>query len=191
MTGVISKQIDWEAQVEIETTTYHHIAHNVKTDGLANTRMQYKITCREIEENYEQTVMAASSYHSRKRARVASEAKSDLGDLFQEVVTKILNDRAALVEELKKEEACVIDQAQEYQEEAFATHIPGHDNAAWVTNIFQALAAVKDLLLPNSSWSSLDALLNLIPSIWDSLYTALSGEYQLNRPKAHSGSKHR
>ena len=64
---------------------------------------------------------------------------------------KMLTDRTTLVEELKKEETWVLGRAQEYQEEAFATHISGHNDAAWVTNLFQAAAAAKDLLLPKSS----------------------------------------
>ena len=44
---------------------------------------------------------------------------------------------------------------------------------------------MKALLLPSSLWESLDALLNSIPSISDSLYSALGGKYQLNRPKSH------
>ena len=84
--------------------------------------MQYNIACSEIEENYEQTVIAATSHYGKKMAKIASEAKTNLGSLFQEVVTKMMNERAGLVQELKKEEACINDQAQKYREEALVTH---------------------------------------------------------------------
>ena len=54
-----------------------------------------------------------------------------------------------------------------------------------MTNLFQAAAAAKPFLLPKSSWSSLSALLNSVPSLSASLYSALGGEYLMNRPKAH------
>ena len=164
VTEIISKQIDGEAQVEAEANTYRHIPQSVKTDGQATTRMKYEASCEEIEDEYEQTVLATSTLHARKKAKVAVEAKGKLNDLFQVVVTRMLRDRTTLVEELKREETWVLGRAQAYREEAFASHISGHNDAACMTNLFQAAAAAKDLLLPKTFWSSLDALLNSVPA---------------------------
>ena len=90
--------------------------------------------------------------------KVALESKDELNDLFQAMVAGMLKDRTALVEELKREETWVFDRAQAYREEAFASHLSGHNDAAWVMNLFQAAAAAKKLLLPKSSWSSLVVL---------------------------------
>ena len=182
---IISKQIDGEAQAEAEANSYHHIARNVKTDGLATARMSYEASCGELEDEYEQTMLAATSCHARKRAKVALEAKDKLNDLVQEMVAGMLQERSALVKELKREESWVLRRAWEYREEAFASHLSGHNDAAWVMNLFQTAAAAKQFLLPKNSWSSLSALLNSVPSLSASLYLALGGEYQMNRPKAH------
>ena len=182
---IISKQIDREAQAEAEANSYRHIARNVKTDGLATARMSYEASCEELEDEYEQTVLAATSCHDRKRAKVALEAKDELNDLVQEMVAGMLQERSALVKELKREESWVLNRAREYREEAFASHLSGHNDAAWVTNLFQTAAAAKRFLLPKNSWRSLSALLNSVPSLSTSLYSALGGEYQMNRPKAH------
>ena len=170
VTEIISKQIDGEAQAEDEANSYRHLARSMKTDGLATARMLYEANCEELEDEYEQTVLATSTCLARKRAKVALEAKNELNDLFQEIVDGMLQDWSALVKELKREESWVLDRVQEYREEAFASHLSGHNDAAWVTNLFQAAAAAKEFLLPKSSWSSLSALLNLVPSISTSLY---------------------
>ena len=182
---IISKQIDGEAQAEAEANSYRHIARSEKMDGLAAALMSYEANCEELENSYEQTVLAATSCHARKRAKVALEAKDELNDLIQEMVAGMLQERSALVKELKREESWVLRKAQEYREEAFASHLSGHNDVAWVTNLFQASAAAKPFLLPKSSWDSLSALLNSVPSLSTLLYSALGGEYLMNRPKAH------
>ena len=182
---IISKQIDGEAQAEAEANSYRHIARSEKIDGLAAARISYEANCEELESSYEQTVLAATSCHARKRAKVALEAKDDLNDLIQEMVAGMLQERSALVKELKREESWVLRKAQEYREEAFASHLSGHNDVAWVTNLFQAAAAAKPFLLPKSSWNSLSDLLNSVPSLSTSLYSALGGEYLMNRPRAH------
>ena len=176
---LMSKQAEGQARVEAEANTYRHIARNLKNEEMAEARMNYDVAVSHISVDYEQTILATTTHYGRKRAKVVADTKEALKALFDEKIKEMMQNRAELVEVLRREESAVNTMIQDLRDEAIADR---SRSAGWLAEVFEAIRALRGMYLPTKPWDTLDALLNSKPSLSDSLYAALGGEYRLNRP---------
>ena len=176
---LMAKQAEGQAQAEAEANIYRHIARNLKDEEMAEARMDYDMAVSHIAMDYEQTMLATTTHYGRKRAKVVADTKQALKALFDNKIKEMIQSRAELVEVLRREESAVNTMIQELRDEAITDR---SRSAGWLAQVFEAISALRGMYLPPKPWDTLDALLNSKPSLSDSLYAALGGEYQLNRP---------
>ena len=176
---LMAKQAEGQAQAEAEANIYRHIARNLKDEEMAEARMDYDMAVSHIAMDYEQTMLATTTHYGRKRAKVVADTKQALKALFDNKIREMIQSRAELVEVLRREESAVNTVIQELRDEAIADR---SRSAGWLAQVFEAISALRGMYLPPKRWDTLDALLNSKPSLSDSLYAALGGEYRLNRP---------
>ena len=176
---LMSKQAEGQAKAEAEANIYRHIARNLKDEEMAEARMDYDIAVSHISMDYEQTILATTTHYGRKRAKVVADTKEALKTLLDEKIKEMIQSRAELVEVLRREESAINMMIQDLRDEAITDR---SRSAGWLAQTFEAIRALRGMYLPPKPWDTLDALLNSKPSLSDSLYASLGGEYRLNRP---------